>query len=98
MRSLLATPHRKNLLDWEVDDENSPLLVGSCTPGSWDAAGRAGDPSVFRLGDRWYMAYYSWDGERTQDGMASTTPEEFPLGLDSVPGKSGSAFRQTGVF
>lgn len=70
----------KDLFIWTVDDTNAPVLMGSGTPGAWDATGRAGDPSVFRVGHTWYMAYYSWDGIHTQDGLAWTTEAEFPLG------------------
>lgn len=69
----------KDLFTWEVDDVHSPLIVGSAKPGAWDATGRAGDPSVFRVGDRWYMAWYSWDRKNSADGLAWTTDEEFPL-------------------
>lgn len=69
-----------DLLRWTVDDERAPLLAGSGRPGAWDASGRAGDPAVYRLGDRFYMAFYSWDGHRAQDGVAWTTVAEFPLG------------------
>ena len=73
-----ATSH--DLFHWAVDDVHSPLVVGSGQPGSWDSTTRAGDPSVYRVGDLWYMAYYSWDGVHAQDGLAWTTVEEFPLG------------------
>ena len=69
-----------DLVYWIVDDANSPIVVGSRQSGAWDSSGRAGDPSVFRLGDTWYMAFYSWDGEKSQDGMMSTSAVEFPLG------------------
>lgn len=69
-----------DLLHWMVDDRNSPVLTGSGTAGAWDASGRAGDPSVFKAGGRWYMAWYSWDRKNTSDGMAWTTEAEFPLG------------------
>ena len=69
-----------DLKSWSVDDEHSPVLVGSGKPGRWDATSRAGDPSLYRRGDRWYMAYYSWDGIHSRDGIASTTAEAFPLG------------------
>lgn len=69
-----------DLKAWTVHDEHSPLLVGSRTPSAWDATGRAGDPSLYRVGDTWYMAYYSWDGTRAQDGLAYTRAEDFPLG------------------
>ena len=72
-----------NLLDWEVDDINSPILVGSFKTGSWDSSGRAGDPCVFKYKNKWYMAFYSWDKMHTQDGIAWTTDEEFPLGWRS---------------
>jgi len=86
-----------NLLDWEVDDINSPILVGSFKTGSWDSSGRAGDPCVFKYKNKWYMAFYSWDKMHTQDGIAWTTDEEFPLGWRSCDynpilkvGKEGS--------
>lgn len=69
-----------DLMHWRVDDEHSPILVGSGIAGRWDASGRAGDPSVFPIGDRWYMAWYSWDRKHTSDGLAWTTDAEFPLG------------------
>ncbi|MBK7260149.1 MAG: family 43 glycosylhydrolase [Ignavibacteriae bacterium] len=74
-----------DLLHWDVRDAESPLLVGSMKPGAWDASGRTGDPSVFFTGGRWFMAYYSWDRKNAQDGIAWTTPEEFPLGWRTVP-------------
>ena len=69
-----------DLMSWSVDDAHSPLLVGSGVTGAWDSTGRTGDPSLYRRGDRWYMAYYSWDGVHSRDGLAMTTAEEFPLG------------------
>ncbi|MEX1139962.1 MAG: hypothetical protein WEF53_11520 [Bacteroidota bacterium] len=68
-----------DLYEWNVDDTNSPLIVGSAKPGAWDATGRAGDPSVYKVGDLWYMAWYSWDRKHSADGLAWTTDEEFPL-------------------
>lgn len=68
-----------DLYEWNVDDTNSPIVVGSGKAGMWDATGRAGDPSVYRVGDRWYMAWYSWDRRHSADGLAWTTDEEFPL-------------------
>jgi predicted GH43/DUF377 family glycosyl hydrolase len=69
-----------DLFHWEVDDENSPLLVGSAKAGRWDASGRAGDPSVFKVRNTWYMAWYSWDKKNSADGLAWTSDERFPLG------------------
>lgn len=69
-----------DLRRWTVDDAHSPLLGGLPTPGTWDAMGRAGDPSVYRVGDRWYMAYYAWDRTHAQDGLAWTTAAAFPYG------------------
>lgn len=74
----------EDLFHWEVRDDRSPLLVGSRQPGTWDSTGRTGDPCLFRIGDVWYMAYYSWDGVHAQDGIAWTTPERFPLGWRPV--------------
>jgi predicted GH43/DUF377 family glycosyl hydrolase len=70
----------RDLFRWTVDDEHSPILTGSGKPGAWDASGRAGDPSVFKVGDRWYMAWYSWDKKNSADGLAWTSEQEFPLG------------------
>lgn len=75
-----------DLRTWTVDDANSPVLVGSRTPGAWDSSGRAGDPSLYRIGDTWYMAYYSWDRKNAQDGIATTTAAAFPLGWTPVAG------------
>ena len=75
-----------DLFEWTVDDENSPLVVGSFEPGTWDASGRAGDPSLYRVGDTWYMAYYSWDKVNSQDGLAMTSVEDFPLGWTPYEG------------
>ncbi len=70
----------QDLFHWEVDDAHSPILAGSAKPGSWDASGRAGDPSVFKVGHTWYMAWYSWDKKNSADGLAWTTEDQFPLG------------------
>lgn len=76
----------KDLLHWEVDDDHSPILVGSAAPGSWDASGRAGDPSVFKVGNIWYMAWYSWDKKNSADGLAWTSEDQFPLGWQKYSG------------
>ncbi len=70
----------RDLFHWDVQDADAPLIVGSRIPGAWDSRGRTGDPSVFRVGNRWFMAYYSWDGKHAQDGLAWTSPDKFPLG------------------
>jgi predicted GH43/DUF377 family glycosyl hydrolase len=70
----------RDLLQWKVDDDHSPILVGSAKAGAWDASGRAGDPSVFKVGNMWYMAWYSWDKKNSADGLAWTTDDRFPLG------------------
>lgn len=69
-----------DLFRWTVDDEHSPILMGSARAGTWDASGRAGDPSVFKVGTKWYMAWYSWDRKNSADGLAFTSEKEFPLG------------------
>jgi predicted GH43/DUF377 family glycosyl hydrolase len=69
-----------DLFHWKVEDENCPLLVGSRIPGQWDSSGRTGDPSLYRIGEEWFMAYYSWDLNNTQDGLAMTRAADFPLG------------------
>lgn len=70
----------EDLVHWNVDDAHAPVVAGSGTPGQWDAAGRAGDPSLYRVGETWYMAFYSWDRTHAQDGLAWTTAAAFPLG------------------
>ena len=68
-----------DLFHWTVDDEHSPILRGSAKPGAWDASGRAGDPSLYKVDRTWYMAWYSWDKKNSADGLAWTSEEEFPL-------------------
>ena len=87
-----------DLLSWTVHDEHNPLLVGSRTPGAWDATGRAGDPSLYRVGDTWYMAYYSWDREHAQDGLAVTSAEDFPLGWVPYEGNPVLRIGEPGAF
>ena len=69
-----------DLLRWTVDDVHSPVLRGSAVPGTWDESGRAGDPSLYKSGRTWYMAWYSWDKKNSADGLAWTDEEQFPLG------------------
>lgn len=69
-----------DLKSWTVHDEHCPLVGSGPLPGEWNASGRAGDPAVFRIGDTWWMAFYSWDNVNTQDGMMYTTAAEFPIG------------------
>ena len=69
----------RDLFHWTVDDDHSPVVVGSHTTGAWDASGRAGDPSLYFVDGIWYMAYYSWDKKNSADGIAWTTEQEFPL-------------------
>lgn len=76
----------KDLLHWTVDDKNSPILSGSGIKGHWDSSGRAGDPSVYKIGDTWYMAWYSWDRIHTSDGLAMTDTTHFPLGWKPYKG------------
>ncbi len=81
----IGVARSRDLSTWEVLDEISPLIIGSGKPGAWDSTGRTGDPSLWRVGDRWYMAYYSWDGVNTRDGIASTTDSAFPNGWRPIP-------------
>jgi hypothetical protein len=69
-----------DLYRWTVRDDINPVLVGSRRRGAWDSTGRAGDPSLFSVDGCWFMAYYSWDGIHSRDGLAWTTDEEFPVG------------------
>lgn len=84
----------KDLFHWTVNDRNSPVLGGNGKPDTWDSSGRAADPFVYKIGNTWYMAYYSWDGEHAQDGLAMTTTGDFPLGWKPYAGnpvlKTGS--------
>lgn len=68
-----------DLLTWVVDDANSPVMSPSST--GWDST-RIGDPYLWKKGDIWYMAYYGAGGSGTpsQEGMAWTLDEDFPLG------------------
>lgn len=73
-----------NLLGpWTVDDVNSPLL-GLGAPSSWEDE-IVGDPSIYRVGDTWYMAYYGFDGVNGQNGVAYTSNALFPLGWTKHP-------------
>lgn len=74
-----------DLFNWNVDDKNSPILVGSGIEGRWDSSFRTGDPCVFKFQEKWCMTYYSWDNINTQDGIAYTSDEEFPLGWKPDP-------------
>lgn len=68
----------EDLATWTVDDTNSPVLSQG-TSGQWDD-GRVGDPFVYRIGETWYMAFYGNDGTNSQDGLAFTSDDDFPLG------------------
>lgn len=87
-----------DLFSWTVDDAHSPLLVGSRRPGAWDAAGRTGDPSLYRVGDTWTMAYYSWDGVHAEDGLAMTSTQDFPLGWTPYEGNPVLRVGEPGSF
>lgn len=63
---------------WTVDDVHSPLVQHGDT-GTWEST-FVGDPSIYRVGDTWYMAYYGFDGTHGRDGVAYTTDALFPLG------------------
>lgn len=69
-----------NLTSWTVDDVNSPMIspAGGSAWDSWWVA----DPSVFRLGDVWFMGYAGSQTSYTPgcDGYAWTTAAAFPLG------------------
>lgn len=70
----------RDLHNWKPVELGNPLLTGSGIPGSWDETGRAGDPSVIRLGRNWIMAYYSLDyGNKAQDGFAYADEQHFPF-------------------
>lgn len=49
------------------------------TTGAWDD-NKVGDPSVYRMGDKWYMAYFGFDGTTAQDGLAYCDDADFPDG------------------
>ena len=88
----------KDLFEWTVDDVNSPLIVGSAKPGAWDASGRAGDPSLYKLGSIWYLAWYSWDKKNSADGLAWTTEAEFPLNWRLYEGNPVLRIGEPGSF
>jgi len=87
-----------DLTHWTVDDAQSPVLVGSMQAEAWDSTGRAGDPSIYKHHDLWYMAYYSWDGIHSQDGIAWTTEEEFPLGWRPFEGNPVLRVGEAGTY
>jgi len=65
-----------NLFDWVVDDTNSPIVTD--VVGSWHDT-ITGDPSVYRQGDFWFMQFFGAGLGLSQDGIAYTTNDEFPL-------------------
>jgi hypothetical protein len=87
-----------DLKHWTVDDAHSPVLVGSRRAETWDSTGRTGDPSLYKHQDIWYMAYYSWDGIHSQDGIAWTTEKEFPLGWRPIDGNPVLPIGQAGTY
>ena len=61
---------------WVVDDVNSPLVSkGIGWESSW-----VGDPSIYKVGSVWFMAYYGVGTGGASDGIATTTESAFPLG------------------
>lgn len=62
---------------WTVDDVNSPVVTVSAS--GWDS-GWVGDPSIYKVGTTWYMAYYGYGDGTARDGIATTTEAAFPLG------------------
>ncbi len=87
-----------DLYHWAVDDAHAPVLTGSGVPGAWDSSGRAGDPSLYKVGNTWYMAYYSWDRTHAQDGLAMTTEDAFPLGWKPYHGNPTLTLGAPGSF
>jgi predicted GH43/DUF377 family glycosyl hydrolase len=73
-----------DLATWTVDDVNSPVLSEGAG-GQWDDV-HVGDPSVYRIGETWYMAYYAYDGATSRDGIAFTSDADFPLGWTKYSG------------
>jgi hypothetical protein len=68
----------EDLYNWTVDDLNSPIIE-SGGAGEWDE-NRQGDPSVFKMGDTWFMNYYGLNSNNEgQDGLAFTGEKDFPL-------------------
>lgn len=63
----VAFSNDPEFLRWEKYEENPILPVGP--PGSWDSR-FASDPWVIRIGDKWHMFYYGFDGVHAQDGLA----------------------------
>lgn len=65
-----------DLINWTVDDVNSPLVTDD--PGGWHDI-ITGDPSVYRQGEFWFMQFFGVDSFYGYDGLAYTTDAEFPL-------------------
>lgn len=63
---------------WTV---NPTVLVTEGAAGSWKEK-RVGDPSIFRVDDIWWMAYYATDHNdtHTYEGLAWTSDAQFPTG------------------
>lgn len=63
---------------WTV---NPTVLITEGGTGSWKQK-RVGDPSIFRVDDIWWMAYYGTDQNdtHTYEGLAWTTDANFPTG------------------
>jgi predicted GH43/DUF377 family glycosyl hydrolase len=71
---------------WIIDKTNSPILrIGKS--GTWED-GFIGDPSVYQIGNIWYMAYYGYSAttKKAYDGLACTTDDKFPLGWEKYSG------------
>ncbi|MGB9979380.1 hypothetical protein [Methanobacterium sp.] len=73
-----------NLLDWVVDDVNSPVLLNDPDQSKWDGM-FVGDPWIYKVDNKWYMSYYAYNGTTAHDGIATTTEEDFPLGWVKSP-------------
>ncbi len=65
-----------DLYNWTVDDTNSPLIVTA--DGTWKSH-IAGDPSVYKQGNFWFMQYFGADDSGAYDSLAWTTDGAFPL-------------------
>ena len=66
-----------DLLNWTVDDENSPVI--NTQDNSWKET-IVGDPSIYKAGDFWFMNYFGYTAPSpAADSLAWTTDEEFPL-------------------
>jgi hypothetical protein len=68
-----------DFITWTIN--NTPILTDAGATQSWESSARVGDPSIYRVGSFYVMAYYSVDGGGTgRNGLAYTSAANFPTG------------------